>query len=125
MYCVTLPTAKVFFIFASIQKATNTLNFLTNRIYKTYIFYFSYPIVIFFFGKKNTYLLTYIRERKQKYKINSSCNSFAEIFLGIPQRLILGPLLFDAYIRDLFHDTADLDFEAFYDDNTPHSCLTE
>ena len=42
MYCVILQTTKVFFIFASIQKPTNTLNLLTNSIYKIYIFYFSY-----------------------------------------------------------------------------------
>ena len=40
-----------FFIFVNIQKAKSTLNLLTKPIFKIYIFYFSYPIVIFFIGK--------------------------------------------------------------------------
>ena len=61
MYCVILPTAKVFFIFVSIQKPTNTFNLSSNSIYEIYIFYFSYIfyfIVNFFFIGK--YILTYL-----------------------------------------------------------------
>ena len=51
-------------IFVSTQKATYTLNLLTNPICEIYIFYFSYTMVIFFIGKYlliylPTYLLTY------------------------------------------------------------------
>ena len=38
---------------------------------------------------------------------------------------ILGPLLFNAYICDLFYDIDDLDFASFADDNTPYSCLSD
>ena len=62
MYCVILPTMKVFFlIFVSIQKPTNTFNFSSNSIYEIYIFYFSYIfyfiVNLFFIGK---YILTYL-----------------------------------------------------------------
>ena len=60
MYCIILPTAKVFFIFVSIQKPTNTLHLSTNSIHETYLFYFSYIfyfiVSLFFHWKINTYL---------------------------------------------------------------------
>ena len=41
------------------------------------------------------------------------------------QESILGPLLFNAYIYDLFYEIDDLDFVSFTNDNTPYSCLSD
>ena len=62
MFCVILPTTKLFFIFVSIQKPTNTFNRLTNSIYEIYIFYFSYIsyFIVNLFFIENKYLLTYV-----------------------------------------------------------------
>ena len=62
MFCVILPTTKLFFIFVSIQKPTNTLNRLTNSIYEIYIFYFSYIsyFIVNRFFIENKYFLTYV-----------------------------------------------------------------
>ena len=71
------------------------------------------------------FIYSYLNGRKQRTKINSSYSSFAEILFGIPQRSIIGPLLFNAYICDFFYDIDDLDFASFSDDDTPYSCLSD
>ena len=71
------------------------------------------------------FIYSYLKGRKQRTKINSSYSSFPEILFGVPQGSILGPLLFNAYICDLFYDIDDLDFASFADNNTPYSCLSD
>ena len=62
------------------------------------------------------FIYSYLKRRKQNTKINSSYSFFAEILFVVPQGSILGPLLFNAYICDLFYDIADLDFGSSADD---------
>ena len=69
-------------------------------------------------------IYSYLKRRKRS-KGNSSYSSFAEILFGVPQGPILGPLLFNAYICDLFYDIDDLDFASFADGNIPYSCLSD
>ena len=71
------------------------------------------------------FIYSYLKGRKQRTKINSSYSSLAEILFGVPQGSILGPLLFNVYICDLFYDIDDLDFASFANDNTPYSCLSD
>ena len=71
------------------------------------------------------FIYSCLKGRKQRTKINSSYSSFTEILFVVPQGSILGPLLFNAYIYDLFYHIDDLDFSSFTDDNTPYSCLSD
>ena len=71
------------------------------------------------------FIYSYLKGRKQRIKINSLYSSFVEILFGVPQGSILGQLLFNAYICDIFYDIDDLDFASFADDNTPYSCLSD
>ena len=48
-----------------------------------------------------TFIYSYLSERKQRTKINSSFSCW-KILFGVTQGSILGPLLFNAYICDLF-----------------------
>ena len=47
-------------------------------------------------------MFDYLTGRKQRVKINSSFSSYLDIFQGVSQRSILGPLLFNLFLCDLF-----------------------
>ena len=69
-----------------------------------------------------TFIYSYLSERKQRTKTNSSFSCWAEILFGVPQGSILGPLL---CICDLFFEVRGLEYTSFADDTIPYSYLPD
>ena len=62
----------------------------------------------------------YLSNRKQRSKINSTYSSLLKILFGVPQGSILGSLLFNIFLIDLFFIIEDSDIASYADDNTTY-----
>ena len=61
----------------------------------------------------------YLSNRKQRTKIDNNYNFWSEILIGVPQGSILGPILLDIFLVDVFFVVGDIDIASYADDSTP------
>ena len=73
------------------------------------------------FDKNSTrFLFDYLTNRKQRTKIGQVYSPWDEITSGVPQGSILGHLIFNIDLCDMFFTLNNHEKESYADDNTPY-----
>ena len=67
----------------------------------------------------------YISNRTQQTKINETFSDRTDIEFGVLQGSVLGPLLFNIDMIDLFYEWEDSNVASWADDTTPYLCATD
>ena len=63
----------------------------------------------------------YLSNRKQRVKVGNAYSSWKDIFYGIPQGSILGPLIFNIFLCDLFYFLKGVSVASYANDTTPYT----
>ena len=68
-------------------------------------------------------IFDYLSRRRQRVKINDTLSKWSNIEYGVPQGSLLGPLLFNIFINDIFYFMNNTKITNYADDNTPYICV--
>ena len=99
-------------IFIDLSKAFETMNY-DLLIGKLGAYGFQEDALVF--------MKSYFTNRQQRVRVNSNFSVWEEMISGVPQGSILGPLLFNIFLNDLFLFVENSDLSNYADDNMLYS----
>ena len=67
------------------------------------------------------FIQSYLSERQQRTKVNNASSTYSDTLYGVPQGSILGPLLLNIYISDMFNNIDKRNITSYAEDNTPYT----
>ena len=70
-------------------------------------------------------IYSYFSNRTNRIKINEDFSDRTDIEFGVPQVSVLGLILFNINMIDLFYECEDSNVASYADDTTPYSCATD
>ena len=78
---------------------------------------------VYGFSKESLKLInSYLTNRWKRTKLDNGFSKWTEILLGVPQASVLGPLLFNIDVKDLFFLTEKTNVCNYADDKTFYAC---
>ena len=70
-------------------------------------------------------IYSYLSNRTQRIKIDENFSNRTDIGFGVRQGSVLGTILFNIDVIDLFYECEDSNVASYADDTTPYSCAID